>query len=227
MRKQEIIIFFGIFFLAFVSFINGTTGTRTKKGQDQQKRLSEERVFKFKQLDVTLDNFDAEGFILDIGGGGEGVIGQLKGQQVIAIDISKRELEEAPAGPLKIVMDARDLKFLDKSFKTVTVFFTFMYITGSDHKEVFQELFRVLVPDGRLLIWDVFFPKQVDPKKDIVVFPLEIKLPDKVIKTGYGARWPKTGQGLTHYIQLAKEVGFTVITHKEKDQWFYLELKKP
>jgi hypothetical protein len=67
----------------------------------------------------------------------------------------------------------------------------------------------------------------VDPKKDIALFPLKIKLPDKIIKTGYGARWPKDGQGLPHYIQLAKEVGFKVMTHKEKDQWFHLELKKP
>jgi len=227
MRNQDIIILFGIFFLAFVSLINGTNNTSTKKEQDQHKKPSEERVFRFKQLDVTLDNFDAEDYILDIGGGGEGVIGQLKGQQVIAIDISKRELVEAPPGPLKIVMDARDLKFLDNSFKTATVFFTFMYIKGSDHKKVFQELFRVLMPGGRLLTWDVIFPKQVDPNKDIAVFPLKIKLPDKIIKTGYGAQWPKDGQGLSHYIQLAKEVGFKVMTHKEKNHWFYLELKKP
>jgi len=45
---------------------------------------------------------------LDIGGGGEGVIGQMKGKQVIAIDPNRRELEEAADGPLKIVMDARE-----------------------------------------------------------------------------------------------------------------------
>ena len=39
---------------------------------------------------------------MDICGGGEGIIGQMKPAQVIAIDLSKRELEEAPPGPLKI-----------------------------------------------------------------------------------------------------------------------------
>jgi len=128
---------------------------------------------------VTVEDFAAKGFILDIGGGGEGVIGQLKGEQVIAIDISKRELEEAPSGPLKIVMDARDLKFLDDTFNTATVFFTFMYIHSDDHQKVFEELQRVLKPGGRLLVWDVIFPELTDKKKNMALFPFKFILPDK------------------------------------------------
>jgi hypothetical protein len=37
-------------------------------------------------------------------------------------------MDEAPPGPLKIVMDARDLKSVDKSFATAAIFFTMMYI---------------------------------------------------------------------------------------------------
>jgi hypothetical protein len=33
-------------------------------------------------------------------------------------------------------MDARDLKFVDRSFATTTVFFTFMYIDPADHEKV-------------------------------------------------------------------------------------------
>jgi ubiquinone/menaquinone biosynthesis C-methylase UbiE len=69
---------------------------------------------------VDLTDFFAPGLILDIGGGGEGVIGRLFGSRVVAIDPLQRELEEAPVGPLKVVMDARELKFLDGSFDTVT-----------------------------------------------------------------------------------------------------------
>ena len=50
-----------------------------------------------------------DGEILDIGGGGEGIIGQLKGDLVIAIDPNSRELEEAPEGGFKIEMNAKDL----------------------------------------------------------------------------------------------------------------------
>src|SRR5690348_9375055 len=78
------------------------------------------RMHVFVRQDFVVAEFQASGYILDIGGGGEGIIGQMKPHQVIAIDLSKRELEEAPAGPLKIVMDAADLKFLDASFDTAT-----------------------------------------------------------------------------------------------------------
>jgi len=74
---------------------------------DHHPEISEDRLFFFEKQEVAVNDFDSAGYILDIGGGGEGVIGKLKGEQVIAIDSSKRELEEAAAGPLKIVMDAK------------------------------------------------------------------------------------------------------------------------
>jgi ubiquinone/menaquinone biosynthesis C-methylase UbiE len=187
--------------------------------------LSQERG-KIEQQTVEVEDFAAEGFILDIGGGGEGVIGQLKGQQVIAIDISKRELVEAPPGPLKIVMDARDLKFLDNTFNTATVFFTFMYIASSDHQKVFEELHRVLKPGGRLLIWDVFFPALIDKTKTRALFFFKFILPDREIRTGYGVRRPEGEQGLAHFMELAKKTGFQIVSHEEKDRWFFLEVVK-
>ncbi|NIN67231.1 MAG: methyltransferase domain-containing protein, partial [Anaerolineae bacterium] len=71
-------------------------------------------------------------------------IGRLKGEQVIAIDPNRRELVDAPPGPLKIVMDATDLQLLDETFATVTSFFTLMYVKGFEHERVFEEVFRVL-----------------------------------------------------------------------------------
>ena len=197
------------------------------KSEEKHKPITAERVYTFPRLDVVVEDFPAHGLILDIGGGGEGVIGQLKHQQVVAIDLIKRELEDAPAKPLlRIVMDARDLKFLDGDFSTATVFFTFMYIDAADHEQVFKELFRVLAPGGRLLIWDVIFPRRVDEIKDIALFPLKITLPEKQIQTVYRVPWPATEQGIDHYIVLARKMGFEVIRQKENEGWFFLELMK-
>jgi len=178
------------------------------------------------KLEVVLPDFPAEGLVLDIGGGGEGVIGQLKGQQVVAIDLLKQELDDAPGQPLlKIVMDARDLKFTDASFSTATVFFTFMYIAPDDHEQVFRELHRVLRPGGRVLVWDPIFPATHDPAKRGIAFPIHVRLPAKEINTGYGVPF-RDGQGAEHVAALAEKTGFDVVSRRNEAGWFFLELRK-
>ena len=58
---------------------------------------------------------------------GEGIIGNLNGNQVVAIDKNERELKETQNEALKIVMDATELKFLSQSFDVCTSFFSLMY----------------------------------------------------------------------------------------------------
>lgn len=188
---------------------------------------SEGDYYLLKQEEVVVKDFDYPGWILDIGGGGEGVIGRLKGERVIAVDISQRELEEAPSGPLKVVMDARDLKFVDGSFHVATSFFTLMYIRGSDHPQVMSEVFRVLKPGGTFMIWEVVLPQRLDESKEVVVIPLTIKLPGEEIGTGYGTRWPEKRQDLAYYRGLAEAAGFQVVAAKEEGQQLFLELRKP
>lgn len=149
------------------------------------------RIFAIKEQKVDLSNIKLEGLILDIGGGGEGVIGQFKKDQVIAIDHNKRELEEAPEGGVKIIMDADKLKFLDNTFDTVTSFFTLMYIPKSEHKKIFEEIYRVLKKDGHLVFWDVIIPKRENKIHEMFSLPLKIKIDDKELDTGYGVFWGK------------------------------------
>jgi ubiquinone/menaquinone biosynthesis C-methylase UbiE len=194
---------------------------------EEHRETPEERIFFFDRQEVTVDDFEAEGHILDIGGGGEGIIGRLKGEQVIAIDPSKRELQEAPPGPLKVVMDAADLQFLDETFATATSFFTLMYIKAFEHQRVFEEVFRVLKPGGRFLIWEVDLPPRLAEDKDIAVLPLTVSLSNAEVETGYGVQWPEKEQDLTHYTELADTAGFDVADKWQEGRVLFLELRKP
>jgi ubiquinone/menaquinone biosynthesis C-methylase UbiE len=187
--------------------------------------ISEEQIFMIEQQNIICKDFDTPGYILDIGGGGEGIIGILK-QNVVAIDKRKDELEEAPDGPLKIVMDARELQFLDNVFETVTAFFTLMYVKNPDRAKVFKEIHRVLKPGGSVLIWDVVIPPRGNNTKKIFDVPVVVTVQDNKIETGYGVTWEGAEQDVGYYKELAKTVGFTVVAQEEQGQVFHLQLKK-
>ena len=111
-----------------------------------------------ERQDIVIRGLPDTGYILDIGGGCRGTIGRIKPRQVVAIDISPRELKEAPSDFLKIVMDASDLKFLDNSFPAVTAYYSLMFMKPGIHEKIFAEVFRVLQPGGTWLVWDSVVP---------------------------------------------------------------------
>jgi SAM-dependent methyltransferase len=189
--------------------------------------MDEKRIFRIDPQTVVINDFPANGFILDVGGGGEGVIGQLKGAQVVAIDVFPRELAEAPAGPLKIIMDACELKFLDCTFPTVTAFFAFMFIHPNDHAQVFQQIFRVLIPKGQFLLWDIEIQQRPEPQRDMLVFPLQVALPATVIETGYGTPYTENCLTMQDYILLAEKAGFQVLEQNCAGQSFFCKFQKP
>jgi ubiquinone/menaquinone biosynthesis C-methylase UbiE len=190
------------------------------------KKIDWSRIFAIKEQKVDLSNIRLEGLILDIGGGGQGVIGQFKKDKVIAIDHNKRELEEAPEGGLKIIMDAGELKFLNNTFDTVTSFFTFMYIPKSEHQKIFKEIYRVLKKDGNLVLWDVIIPKRENQIQEMFSLSLKIKINDIELDAGYGVFWGKKEQNLEHFQKLSKKIGFSEVEFISDDQIFYLRVKK-
>lgn len=91
------------------------------------------------------------GKILDIGGGGEGIIGRLYRQQVTAIDKRQEELDEAPNGFEKILMDATDLKYANETFDHVTCFFTLMFMDAQEQqKSLLEEQIHTTYGVGKL-----------------------------------------------------------------------------
>lgn len=208
--------------------LNHYLNTKKKENMSNEKpEVTKDQIFFFEEQEISIPDFASTGFILDIGGGGEGIIGQLKKNHVIAIDPNQSELEEATDGPLKIVMDASQTLFLDSSFEVVTSFFTLMYIQAAEQEKVFQEMLRVLVPGGRFLIWDADLPKHVETEKEVFAFYLTVNLPDREVKTGYGTKWPQQRQDLTYYKSLAERVGFHVSKQEQNKKVFFLELVKP
>ena len=57
--------------------------------KNDKRTLRKQDLYFFKKQTVEVGDFHTDGFILDIGGGGEGVIGLLKDKQVLVIDSNK------------------------------------------------------------------------------------------------------------------------------------------
>ena len=170
---------------------------------------------------IEIEPIKTEGYILDIGGGGEGIIGRLNGRDAISIDLSFLTRQDNDS--LKILMDATDLKFLSSQFDVAASFFTFMYIENNDHLKVFKEVHRVLKDRGRFLIWDSRIPERFEDKR-FFVLPLEILLPDERVESVYGAKLDQ--QSLAYFKGLAARSGFEVVEEWVKNEIFFLELKK-
>ena len=194
----------------------------------EQTEVLEDRYHVYEQQTVTVDDFEASGHVLDVGGGGEGIIGILKGEQIVAIDLRTRELEHAPDGPLKIVADAREMPFLDQAFGTATAFFSLMYLKGTpDYEKVFREVFRVLKPGGRFLVWEANISRPSETEKPSYLILLRVLVKGQEIETGYGQPWPDEAHDQAFYIALAEEAGFQTAERRSDGRFFFLKLQKP
>ncbi|HEY1340156.1 MAG TPA: class I SAM-dependent methyltransferase [Bryobacteraceae bacterium] len=179
--------------------------------------------------EIVIPDFAASGYILDLGGGCRGTIGRVKGEQVIAIDISMKELEEAPGQFLKIVMDASDLKFPSKTFQTVTAFFSLMFMKPEIHKSVFAEVYRVLQPGGRWLIWDAPIPAASATESREFLINLHTRLPKETIDYGYSVLRHDLACDAAYYRGLAEQAGFRVVDAEaigQNKRALYMELSK-
>jgi SAM-dependent methyltransferase len=194
---------------------------------DSTRRPQPHQLLYVERQVLRLTDFACDpGLILDIGGGGEGVIGQLKGRQVVSIDTIERELAAVANDSLKVVMDARRMQFLPQSFATLTAFFSLMYMTAEDQMAVLQESYRVLRPGGDLLLWDTAMRVPLDPEQTHLLLPLTVCLPDgRAIRTGYGA--PLKPQGPAYFADLAGRAGFAVVECTASEYLLYLRLRRP
>ena len=163
------------------------------------------------------------GSILDIGGGGEGVIGRVYGQQVIAIDNRQDELDEAPNGFQKLLMDARNVDFPQESFDHVTFFYSLMYMDRDMQIKALQEAVRVLRTGGCLHIWDSDI-ESAFPNAFLV--ELNILLPQEQLNTCYGIMKEDAEQDSSLFVDLCCAQGLAVDKKSQQDTNFYLSFVK-
>ena len=163
-----------------------------------------------------------DGSILDIGGGGEAVIGQIYKDRVTAIDTRQEELDEAADCCLKQLMDATELLFPDNSFDNVTFFYTLMYMTEETQRKSICEAARVLKAGKMMNIWDCDI-RSAYPESFIV--DLDIKTDNHTIHTGYGIV-KKDIQSSDSIIHLLEQAGLSIESLQKKDGQFHIQCKK-
>lgn len=161
-----------------------------------------------------------QGSILDIGGGGEGVIGRIYQGQVTAIDNRQEELDEAPDGFKKLCMDASALSFADASFDHVTAFYAFLYISRELRERVIQETVRVLRPGGTYEIWDAEVESAYPEAFEV---ELDIDAAGWPIHVTYGMIKKNAAQLCEDYIRLCAAAGLSLQKQENNSGQFYLQ----
>lgn len=167
-------------------------------------------------------NKELKGTILDIGGGGEGIIGQLYGEQVVAIDNRREELDEAPDCFEKVLMDATSMTFADNSFENVTSFYTLMFMTEEDQQKALREAARVVKPNGEVHIWDCCIDSAYP---DPFCIDVEILLPAGKIQTTYGVG-KLDAQSLASIQSMCETAGLRIDEAKANGLHFYIRCRK-
>ena len=166
--------------------------------------------------------------ILDVGGGGEGIISRIYKDKVVAIDNRLDELIEIEdTESLKAVMDATCLSFIDRQFDRATAFFSCMYMSDSELKKAFSEIYRVLKENAIFEMWDIQMPAIETVDEDIFIAQLEVVSDDLSITTGYGVQLKEQEQSLPYFENLLVNCGFKLMTSKlSEGQLIYIEAIK-
>ena len=173
-------------------------------------------------MNIVLKN-DICGKILDIGGGGEGVIGRLYKKQIVAIDNRQEELDEAPDCFDKQLMDAEELVFPDETFDAITAFYSFMFMSTETRIKAAEEMVRVLKKGGEIHIWDSEVP---NAEKEPFCVDLKIFFPEETIKTTYGVMGLGLEQSFSKTIDIFQNLGLTCVSKNKNEKKFLSEIYK-
>lgn len=158
------------------------------------------------------------GRVIDIGGGGEGVIAQIGGARVVAIDKFISEIHEARGkapGASWMVADATEIPCESRCFDNATAFFSCMYMTDEVKVKVFRETRRVLKKGGEFWIWDV----HMLPRSKVFAIRLQIDFHEThKVNTAYGVK--AKDQSAASIDNLLQECGYESEVITNRKHWF-------
>jgi ubiquinone/menaquinone biosynthesis C-methylase UbiE len=165
------------------------------------------------------------GSVIDIGGGGAGVIGQAGGARVVAIDRRGSEIHEArgkAAHATWMVADATRLPCKNHCLDSATAFFSCMYMSRDVTREAFREAGRALKKGGEFWIWDA----HMVPRGGVFAIRLQVDIGDqRTINTTYGVGAKE--QSAVGIAGLLREAGFEPEVATKQRHWFLIKAKKP
>jgi SAM-dependent methyltransferase len=184
---------------------------------------TEHSSFETPLQEITFKSLAGTGLILDIGGGGEGIVSRIEGSRVCAIDINMNEIKEAQiygSSPQWLACSGEALPFRTAVFETTTIWFSLDYVANWEMKRaVMQEAFRVLRKKGALSI----LSSRIVCREARFVLKMRYTLPDgSVYQTGYGVKGNQ-GQTMDKIGDIVEESGFQITKRDDNGHWFRVE----
>jgi ubiquinone/menaquinone biosynthesis C-methylase UbiE len=175
--------------------------------------------------EIRLNSLPSDGLIIDIGGGGEGLLSRLEKDRVCVVDINLNKIREAQiygAHAQWAVSDGRNLCFRTGSFDIATLWFSLGYMRNWNTKElVMREVQRVLKPDG---IVSILGAKIVCPEERFL-FRAQFTFPDgEMSQVGYRLVGNQD-QSLESTVSTLEDSGLVVLDRQDSGHWFKILAK--
>jgi SAM-dependent methyltransferase len=175
---------------------------------------------------IHLPELPAHGLIIDIGGGGEGLVSRIGEARVCAVDINMNEIREAQihgSAPQWILCDGRALCFQNEVFDTATMWFSLDYMNDWKTKHAaILEAHRTLKPAGTISV----LSSRITCVENRFVLKLLYSLPDGTVgQTGYGVKGNQ-GQTVERTSKLLRDLGFRPTEIEDNEHWFHIEAVK-
>ncbi|MFX1262731.1 MAG: class I SAM-dependent methyltransferase [Promethearchaeota archaeon] len=189
--------------------------------------MSFENSFETPVQKIELKQLPREGLIIDIGGGGEGLVSRIETSRVCAVDVNLNKIREAMIyGQVSqwILSDGRMLSVKDERFNVATLWFSLGYVQDWDSKkQVIAEVARVLRRSGQISILGA----RITYTDSRFVMRALLHFPDgSVSKMSYGMAGTQV-QDAESVIRLLQETGFSKITFEDSGHWFRIDAQKP